>query len=418
MANFVHLHNHSEYSLLDGLSKIKEMVARVKELGMKAIAITDHGNMYGTIRFYKACIEAGIKPIIGCEIYVSKRSRFDKEAGLDSDSNHLILLAKNNKGYKNLMKIVTLAHLEGYYYKPRTDMELLAKYSEGLICMSACVNGYVSDPLLNNQDETAELRAKKLSEIFGKDNFYLEIQKHINVPLQDPLNEKLIKMSQKLGIPLVATNDNHYIAKSDATAQEILLCIQTQTTIETKNRKLSMISSPDFYIKSQEEMAGLFIQTPEAIENTVKIANMCNVEITLGKWIMPAFDVPDEKTPDSYIKEKVDEGLKLRYKEVTAEIKERAEYELSVILKKGYETYILIVADFVEWAKSHGITVGPGRGSNAGSIASYALQISDVDPLFFKLPFERFLNPMRPSPPDIDLDFADNRRDEVIEYVT
>jgi len=418
MADFVHLHNHSEYSLLDGLSKIKEMVGRAKTLGMKAIAITDHGNMYGAIKFYKTCIEEGIKPIIGCEIYVARRTRNDKEAGVDTDSNHLILLAKNNAGYKNLMKIISISNLEGYYYRPRTDMELLTQYHEGLICLSSCVNGYVSEPLLQNQEETARKRAEKLSEIFGKDHFYLELQKHIDVKDQDVLNERLIKLSQKLGIPLVATNDNHYIRATDASAQEILLCIQTQTTIDTKNRKLSMISSPDFYIKSQEEMKGLFIEIPEAIENTGKIADMCNVDITLGKWIMPIFSVPNNKTTAEYIKEKVSEGLKKRYKKITKEIRERAEYELSVILKKGYETYILIVADFVNWAKSHGITVGPGRGSNAGSIVSYALSISDVDPLFFKLPFERFLNPMRPSPPDIDLDFADNRRDEVIEYVT
>ena len=418
MSDFVHLHNHSEFSLLDGLSKIDPMVKRAKDLGMKAIAITDHGNMYGTIKFYTKCLEEGIKPIIGCEIYLSRRSRHDKEAGVDTDSNHLILLAKNNTGYKNLMKIISISNLEGYYYRPRTDMELLKEYHEGLICLSACLNGYVSEPLMQNQEETAKKRAQALSEIFGKDNFYLEIQKHLNVKGQDELNEKLIALSKKLGIPLVATNDNHYIRDSDAQAQEILLCVQTQTTIDTKDRKLTMIDSPDFYVKSQEEMKGLFIQIPEAIQNTVKIAEMCNVDITLGKWIMPIFDVPDNKTAADYIKEKVEIGLKKRYENVTDEIRKRSEYELSVILKKGYETYILIVADFVEWAKSHGITVGPGRGSNAGSIVSYALEISDVDPLYFKLPFERFLNPMRPSPPDIDLDFADNRRDEVIEYVT
>ena len=417
MAEFVHLHNHSEYSLLDGLSKIPEMVKRAKELGMKAIAITDHGNMYGTINFYKTCLEMGIKPIIGCEIYISKRTRHDKEAGIDSESNHLILLAKNNVGYKNLMKIISIANLEGYYYRPRSDEELLREYHEGIICLSACLNGYVSEPLMQNQNDLAEKRTRTLLEIFGED-FYLEMQKHINIKETDELNEKLIELSKKLGIPLVATNDNHYIKPDDAQAQETLLCIQTQSTLLDKNRKLTMIDSPDFYIKSPEEMTGLFVQTPEAIENTVKIAEKCSVEISIGKWIMPVFDVPGGKTPAEHIRQKIDENIKRRYPVVTEEIKERINYELETILKKGYETYILIVADFVNWAKAKGITVGPGRGSNAGSIISYILGISDVDPLFFKLPFERFLNPERPSPPDIDLDFADNRRDEVIEYIT
>ncbi len=418
MTDFVHLHNHSEYSLLDGLSKIKAMVQRAKELDMKALAITDHGNMYGTIVFFKACKEAGIKPIIGCEIYISKRAKENKEAGIDSDSNHLILLAKDMKGYKNLMKIVSEAQLDGYYYKPRTDESLLEKYHEGLICLSACVNGYVSEPLIEGKEDEAIRRAKKLSEIFGEGNFYLELQKHLNVKKQDPLNEKLVEMSKKLGIPLVATNDNHYVYSSDAQAQEILLCIQTQTTIDTPNRRLSMIDSPDFYMKSKEEMTGLFLQTPEALENTSKIADMCNLELTLGKWTMPKFAVPDGKTSSEYIKELVDKGLVERYGQITPTIRERADYELSIILNKGYETYILIVADFVNWAKDRGITVGPGRGSAAGAIVCYSLRITDVDPLYFKLPFERFLNPDRPSAPDIDLDFADNRRDEVIDYVT
>src|ERR1035437_1859781 len=399
MADFVHLHNHTEYSLLDGLSKAKDIAARVKDLGMKAIAITDHGNMCGVITFYKACVEAGVKPIIGAEIYIAKRKRTDKEAGIDANSNHLVLLAKDIQGYKNLMKIISIANLEGYYYKPRTDLDLLREYHEGSICLTACLGGFIAEPLMNNQNETAEARAKELNEIFGQDNFYLEIQKHTNLPEQEILNKKLIEMSKKLGIPLVATNDNHYVNSGDADAQEALLCIQTQTTIDTPGRKLSMISSPDFYIKSQDEMTGLFVQNLEAVENTVKIANMCSLEIPLGKWIMPILEIPGGKTATEYIQLKVEEGLKTRYKEITKEITDRVEYELSIILKKGYETYILIVADFVNWAKAQGITVGPGRGSNAGSIVSYALNISDIDPLFFKLPFERFLNPMRPSPP-------------------
>lgn len=417
MADFVHLHNHSEYSLLDGLSKIKEMVSYVKANGMSAIAITDHGNMYGTIKFYRACKDAGIKPIIGCEIYVAPRSRHDKEAGVDKDYNHLILLAKNEKGYKNLMKIISISHLEGFYYKPRTDMELLKKYSEGLICLSACVNGYVSDPLLKDEEETAVDRLKMLIDIFGSD-FYLELQRHIHVPPQKKLNAMLLKLSREYGVAVVATNDNHYISKNDAEAQEILLCIQTQTTIETPNRKLSMIDSPDFYIKTPDEMNEAFSDLPEAIENTIKIAEQCNVEITLGKWILPKFVVPNDQTPANYLKELVATGIKKRYQDVTPQIHERVNYELEVITKKGYESYFLIVSDFVNWAKDHGISVGPGRGSAAGSVVSYALRITDVDPFFFNLPFERFLNPLRPSAPDIDLDFADIRRDDVISYVT
>ena len=419
-ADFVHLHNHSEYSLLDGLQKVKamNMVNRAKELGMKALSITDHGAMYGVIYFYKACIEAGIKPIIGCEIYITPRSRHSKEAGVDKEYNHLILLAENNTGYKNLMKIVSLAHLEGYYYKPRTDIELLKEYHEGLICLSACVNGYVSDPLLQGQTVEAEKRAKQLSEIFGPDHFYLELQKHIHVPPQEKLNPLLIAMSKKLGIPVVATNDNHYTRSQDAEAQEILLCIQTQTTIDTQNRKLSMIDSPDFYMKTQEEMADLFAEIPEAIANAGKIADRCNVEITLGKWVMPKYAIPDDTTLDEYLQKKVYEGAEKRYGKITDETRERIEYELSVIFKKGYSTYFLTVADFVNWAKDNGISVGPGRGSAAGSVVSYCLNITDIDPFFFKLPFERFLNPQRPSAPDIDLDFADTRREEVIKYVT
>lgn len=418
MADFVHLHNHSEFSLLDGLSKIKNMVKQAKDLGMPALAITDHGNMYGVIKFYKACEEMEIKPIIGCEIYVAKRSLGEKQAGVDKDYNHLILLAENNTGYKNLMKIVSVSHLEGYYYKPRTDLSLLEKYHEGLICLSACVNGYVSEPITLNEEGVAEKRAVRLAEIFGTEHFYLELQRHIKVPPQERVNQKLLKLSKKLGIPLVATNDNHYTKKEDAEAQEILLCVQMQTTILDKDRKLSMIGSPDFYIKSEEEMKQAFLDIPEAIENTAKIADRCDVKITLGKWHMPVFEVPDNQAPAKYLKNKVHEGLARRYDRVSEEISARANYELSVISKKEYDTYFLVVSDFVNWAKNHGILVGPGRGSAAGSVVSYALGITDVDPFYFKLPFERFLNPQRPSAPDIDLDFADTRRDEVIAYVT
>ncbi len=418
MAKFVHLHNHSEFSLLDGLNRVKDMVTRAKELEMDSIAITDHGSMYGVIKFYQECKKQEIKPIIGCEIYVASRSLKDKEAGIDKNYNHLILLAKDHEGYKNLMKIVSVSYLEGYYYKPRTDLELLKKHSQGLICLSACVNGYVTEPLVNDQDEEGEKRAKKLNEIFGQDNFYLEIQRHIDVPPQKKANEKLIALSKKLGIPLVATNDNHYTRKGDAEAHEILLCIQTQSTMLDKNRKLSMVNSPDFYIKSAAEMEAEFPDLPEALENSVKIAEKCNVEITLGKWIMPIFDVPDGKTAKEYLEELVYEWLPNRYPQATDEVMERVKYELEIIITKGYETYFLVVQDFVNWAKDHGIAVGPGRGSAAGSVVGYILRITDVDPFYFKLPFERFLNPLRPSAPDIDLDFADTRREEVIKYVT
>jgi len=414
MSNFVHLHNHTEFSLLDGLSKIKKMVNRAKELNMPALAMTDHGALYGTIYFYKACKEAGIKPIIGCEIYITPGSRFEKTSGY----NHLILLAKNNAGYKNLLKIVSKAWLEGYYYKPRTDIDLLREHHDGIICLSACINGFVSDSLLQNKQEEAESRAKTLAEIFGEDHFYIELQKHINLSLQDELNVKLLALAKKLGLPIVATNDNHYTYKTDAESQEILLCIQTQTTLLQKDRKLSMIGSPDFYIKSAEEMSDLFGMYPEAIGNTLKIADMCHIELTLGKWIMPHFQLPEQTKTSDYLKLSVENGLKKRYESITEEIRKRVDYELSVILKKEYEKYFLVVADFVNWAKNNGISVGPGRGSAAGSVVSYALGITDIDPFFFKLPFERFLNPLRPSAPDIDLDFADTRRDDVIAYVT
>ncbi len=418
MSDFVHLHCHTEFSLLDGLGKIPDLLRKTKSYGMDALAITDHGAMYGVVKFFLKAKEEGIKPIIGVEAYQASRSRFDKQQGIDSDQYHLVLLAKNNIGYKNLMKLVSHAQLEGFYYKPRIDMQILRDYCEGLICLSGCLNGEIPHLLVTDQEEEAIRRVKEFMEIFPEDHFYLELQKHPKISEQDKVNTKLIALSRKFGLPLVATNDIHYIDKDDAEAQEILLCIQTQRTILESNRPLSMISSPDFYLRSPEEMKGMFIQYSEAIENTVKIAEMCNVEIELGKWILPQFEVPKNETPDSYVRKLAYERVRYRYPVVTEEIKKRLNYELEIIAKKGYSTYFLIVADFVNWAKQRGIAVGPGRGSAAGSLIAYCLGITDLDPLRHNLPFERFLNPDRPSPPDIDLDFADDRRDEVIAYVT
>lgn len=417
MADFVHLHNHSEFSLLDGLSRIPEMVRRARELGMKALAITDHGGLYGALKFYHACREEGIKPIIGFEAYIAKRTLTDKEANIDNEQNHLILLAKNNVGYKNLIKMVTISHLEGFYYKPRIDLEVLKKYSDGLICLTACVNGYISQPLIEGKKNEAENRLKTLLEIYDK-NLYIELQKHQNVPSQDLANNELIELSKKFAVPLVATNDCHYINKEDAEAQEILLCVQTQKTILDKDRKLSMINSPDFYIKSSEEMTGMFLQYEQALENTLKIAEQVDIEIEVGKWIVPKFTVPAKMSQEEYLKKLVSDNLKDRYPTPSPQIKERIEYELSIIFQKGYTAYFLIVHDLKKWAREQKIAAGPGRGSVAGSIVSYILNITELDPLLYGLPFERFLNPHRPTPPDFDLDFADDRRDEVIKYVT
>ncbi|OGG19173.1 DNA polymerase III subunit alpha, partial [Candidatus Gottesmanbacteria bacterium RIFCSPHIGHO2_02_FULL_39_14] len=400
------------------LTKIPDLLNRTKELGMDCLGLTDHGAMYGAIKFFLKAKEAGIKPIIGVECYQASRSRFDKQARLDNDQYHLVLLAKDRTGYQNLMKLVTHAHLEGYYYKPRIDMEILREHSEGLICLSGCLNGEIPKLLLNNQDETAEKKARQFLEIFSQNHYYFELQKHPNIPEQDIVNEKLVNLSRKLGVPLVATNDIHYLLNTDAYAQEILLCIQTQRTILENKRPLSMISSPDFYLKTREEMKGLFIQYPEAIDNTVRIAEMCQTEIELGKWILPKFEVPEGETADTYIKKLSYERINKRYSRITPELEKRLNYELDIISKKGYSTYFLITADFVNWAKEKKIAVGPGRGSAAGSLVAYVLGITDLDPIIHNLPFERFLNPDRPSPPDIDLDFADDRRDEVIAYVT
>lgn len=418
MADFIHLHTHSEYSLLDGLAKIPDLLRRSQELGMKTLALTDHGGLYGAIKFYLLAKDMGIKPIIGTEVYVAPRSRFDKEVGLDSDQGHLLLLVKSLQGYQNLMKLVTTAHLEGFYYKPRIDFEVLRKYSSELICLSGCLEGEVTHFFRTGEEAKAEKRAKELLEIFGPQGFYLELQKHPRIPDQERVNAKLVDLSQKLGIPLVATNDVHYVWPEDAEAQEVLLCVQTQTTLQTPNRKLSMIDSPDFYLRSPEEMRGLFLDHPEAVENTLKIAEECQLEIPMGGWILPHFPVPEGETPESYLRKLTSERLPQRFPEITSEIKKRIDYELEVICQRGFATYFLIVQDFVNWAKEKGIRVGPGRGSAPGSLVSYVLRITSIDPLVHNLPFERFLNPQRPSPPDIDLDFADDRRDEVIAYVT
>lgn len=419
MSNFVHLHTHSEFSLLDGLARMEDLVARAKELGMDALALTDHGAMYGIIKFYKQAKEAGIKPIIGVEAYMATRSRFDKQPGVDKDQFHLVLIARNNTGYKNLLKLVTLAHLEGFYYKPRIDRELLSKYGSGLICLSGCLAGEVPSLILAGQDKAAEKKAQEFAELFGEDHYYLELQSHPRFADQERVNQKLVAISRKLGLPLVATNDVHYINKDDAEAHDILLCVQTQHTVLEKNRPLSLVDSPDFYLKSQDEMRQSFMQYPDALSNTQKIAAMCNVEITLEKWILPSFEVPGDLTPFEYLKREAETGAEKLYgKPLSDKVRERLNYELSIIDRKGYATYFLIVFDFVNWAKQHEILVGPGRGSAAGSVVSYVTGITGLDPFYFNLPFERFLNPQRPSPPDIDLDFADDRRDEVIAYVT
>jgi DNA polymerase-3 subunit alpha len=418
MSDFVHLHTHSEYSLLDGLGKLDHLIERAKSYGMNALAVTDHGAMYGAFKFYLKAKAAGIKPIIGVETYVARRTRFDKEAKLDTDPYHLVLIAENNTGYKNLLKLVTTAHLEGFYYKPRVDWQLLQQYHEGLICLSACLQGQVPQLLRDNQDTEAEETAKNYAALFGPDHYYLELQRHPHIPDCDAVNEKLVFMAKKLGLPIVATNDIHYVDAQDAEAQEILLCVQTQETMRNSNRKMTMIDSPDFYMRSGEEMKGLFIQYPEAIENTARIAAMCDVSLSVGKWILPSYPLERDDTPEEHLTRLVNDRVGLRYGDVTKEVKDRIAYELDIINSRGYATYFLIVGDFVNWAKSEGIAVGPGRGSAAGSVVSYVLGITGIDPFFFKLPFERFLNPFRPSPPDIDLDFADDRRDEVIAYVT
>ncbi len=414
---FTHLHVHSHYSLLDGLPKIDDLLDYVKELGMDSVALTDHGVMYGAVEFYKKAKAKGVKPIIGCEVYVAVNSMHDKQPNIDGRRYHLILLAKNETGYKNLVQLVTKAHLEGFYYKPRIDEELLEKHAEGLIALTACIQGKIPRLLLANQDEEAEKLALKYQKMFGEGNFYLELQHHASIPEQKTTNEKLIALSKKTGIPLVATNDIHYLRKEDAEAQDILMLINTGADPNDPER-LSM-TQDDFSMKSPKQMAEEFKDVPEAIENTQKIVETCNFQFELGKTKLPHYEVPDGKTPESYLTELCEAGLVKRYGENYApEIRERMNYELSVINKTGFASYILIVQDFVNWAKQNRIVVGPGRGSAGGSLVCYLTNITNVDPLKHKLLFERFLNPERISMPDIDMDFADRRRDEVIKYVS
>ena len=416
MSKFVHLHIHSEFSLLDGANRIKDLPVRAKELGMDAMAITDHGVMYGAIDFYKACKKEGIKPIIGCEVYVAPRSRFDKEPNIDNKYNHLIILAKNNQGYKNLSKLVSLGFTEGYYYKPRIDLEILEKYHEGLIVLSGCLAGSVNQALLNGNYEKAEEIALWHKRVFGED-YYIEIQNN-GIKEQVLANQRLIELARKLDIPLVATNDAHYLKKEDAYNHEVLLCIQTGKRMSDADRM--RFDTDELYVKSPEEMIEYFRAFPDAIENTVKIAEKCNVEFEFGHTILPNYDVPSEyPTHFDFFRKLCDDGIKKRYGEnPSKEILDRAEYEISVIKKMGYVDYFLIVWDFIHYAKTHGISVGPGRGSGAGSIIAYAIEITDIDPMKYDLLFERFLNPERISMPDFDVDFSDTHRQEVIDYVS
>lgn len=414
MKGFAHLHTHTEFSLLDGATGIKKLVSRVKELGMEHCAITDHGVMYGVVDFYKAAKAEGIKPVIGCEVYVAPRTRFDKMHEYDSKYSHLILLCENQEGYKNLSYIVTKGFTEGFYYKPRIDFELLKEHSKGLIALSACLAGEIPKKLLADDYEGAKEIGKKYVEVFGRDNFFIELQDH-GIREQKKINPSLVRLAGELGVGLVATNDIHYLSKKDAKYQDILMCIQMQKTVEDEDRM--SFATEEFYIKSPEEMEALFSYVPEALDNTVKIAERCNVEFDFDSRHLPSYDVPDGMTARQYLGKLCNDGLARRYETVTPELTKRLDYELSVIESMGFVDYFLIVWDFIHYAKSNGIPVGPGRGSAAGSIVSYTLGITDIDPIKYSLIFERFLNPERVSMPDIDVDFAPEGRQQVIDYV-
>ena len=416
MQKFTHLHVHSHYSLLDGLPKIDELLNYVKELGMDSVALTDHGVLYGAVEFYKKATAMGIKPIIGAELYLAFEGMHQERPGIDDKKYHIVLLVKNEEGYKNLVKLITKAHLEGFYYKPRIDEELLAQHAKGLIGLTACMQGKIPRLILAKKLKEAEELALKYRDIFDKDSFYLELQDHPKIPEQQKVNDALIALSKKLDIPLVATHDAHYLRPEDAEAQDVLMLINTGADLNDPER-LSM-KEENFSIKTPQEMIDAFKDVPEAIENTQKIKEMCDFQFELGKINLPYFDLPKEKNADDFLKELCCQKLEKRYPDPAKEIIARLEYELSVIKQTGYASYFLIVQDFVNWAKENRIVVGPGRGSAAGSIVSYILNITNVDPMKYNLVFERFLNPERIALPDIDLDFADRRRNEVIEYVS
>ncbi|MGM9572724.1 MAG: DNA polymerase III subunit alpha [bacterium] len=414
MNDFVHLHVHTEYSLLDGAGKIKDLVAKAKADGMKALAITDHGVMYGAINFYQEAVKQGIKPIIGCEVYVAPRSRFEKTPKIDDKYYHLILLAENLTGYKNLLKIVTAGWTEGFYYKPRVDKEILARYSEGIIALSGCIGGETAQKVLSGQLNEARRVIEEYQHIFGPDNFFIEIQDQ-GLPEEKGLNQQLAKLGRELNIPLAATNDTHYVAKGDARTHDILLCIQTAALVDDENRM--RFTGEEFYLKSPAEMAERFRPYPEALSNTLKIAERCTVDLSFKGFHLPHYEVPAGETLESYLRKLCLQGLKERYGSLEEKLLNRLNYELDVINNMGYPAYFLIVWDFIHFAKKQGIYVGPGRGSAAGSLVAYSLGITDLDPLQYDLLFERFLNPERISMPDIDVDFCYQRRDEVIQYV-
>lgn len=413
--SFTHLHVHSEYSLLDGFGRIDTLIEEAKRLGMNSLALTDHGVLFGAVDFYKSCLKQGIKPVIGCEVYVAPRRLTQKEGNLDTNPYHLILLAENNEGYKNLMKIVSEGFIEGFYYKPRIDHDYLRQHSKGIICLSACIAGEIPQAILQGQFQKAKELCAVYQDIFGKDHFFLEIQDH-RLREEAQINEMLISFSREFGIPLAATNDVHYVRKADAEPHDVLLCIQTASNIHDEKRM--RFPNQEFYLKSPEEMEKLFIDVPEALENTQKIADRCNVSFDLESAHLPEFELPEGETSAAhYLRKLCEQGLKVRYGELTPEILERMDYELGVIDDMGFNNYFLVVWDFIKYAKDHGIMVGPGRGSAAGSLVAYGLDITTLDPLKYNLLFERFLNPERVTMPDIDCDFCYERRQEVIDYV-